>query len=211
VVDRIFAATRNAGKLRELRELFAVGGLVLEAYDGYGDVEETADSYEGNAVLKAVALRTRLRADRVVAGVVGDDSGLEVAALGGRPGVLSARYGGPGATWLQRRRLLLDELEATGSADRSARFVCALAYIGPGAGPAEAPLVVERDFGGAIAEGERGAAGFSYDSLFVDLATGKTFAEIDEHTKNRISHRGRAVAALLAILRDPGLRCRDVS
>lgn len=211
MADRLFAATRNAGKLRELRELFAAGGLVLEAYDGYGDVDEIEESYAGNAALKAVALRARLLADGVVAGVVGDDSGLEVTALGGRPGVLSARYGGPGATWLQRRRLLLDELEATGSTDRSARFVCALAYIGPGAGPAEAPIVVERDFTGVVAPAERGAAGFSYDSLFIDLATGKTFAEIDEETKNRISHRGRAVEALLALLRDPNPRRRDVS
>ncbi len=197
----IYAATRNEGKLRELRELFAGEGLALEAYVGYGDVEEAEDSYAGNASLKAAALHARLRADGIVAGVLGDDSGLEVTALGGRPGVRSARYGGPGATWAERRRLLLDELVATGSADRGARFVCALAYIAPG-GPADgAPLVIERDFAGAIALAERGAAGFSYDSLFVDLATGKTFAEIDEPTKNRISHRGRAVAALLALLR----------
>lgn len=208
MAERVFAATRNAGKLRELRQLFAAGGVAVEAYDGYGDVAETEDSYAGNAALKAAALQARLRADGVVAAAVGDDSGLEVSALGGRPGILSARYGGPDATWSQRRRLLLDELEATGSADRSARFVCALAYFPPGAAGAAAPIVVERDFSGAIAAGERGAAGFSYDSVFVDLATGKTFAEIDEQTKNRISHRGRAVAALLALVHDPNL-CRQ--
>jgi XTP/dITP diphosphohydrolase len=183
-----------------LRELFAARGLALEAYDGYGDVAETEDSYAGNAALKAAALSAQLRVAGVAAGALGDDSGLEVMALGGRPGVLSARYGGPGATWAQRRGLLLEEMAATGSSDRSARFVCALAYIAPDALPGAAPLVVERDFAGEIAAAERGAAGFSYDCIFVDPATGKTFAEIDEATKNRISHRGRAVAALLALL-----------
>lgn len=192
----IYVATRNAGKLRELRELFDGAGLTLEAYEGYEDVEEAADSYAGNAALKAQALHARLRADGIVAAVLGDDSGLEVSALGGRPGVLSARYGGPSATWAQRRQLLLDELTATGSADRSARFVCALAYVGP-EGRA---TVVERDYVGEIADRERGQAGFSYDPLFVDPATGKTFAEIDQRTKNRISHRGRAVTALLGVL-----------
>ncbi len=199
MAGKVFAATRNVGKFRELRELFADGGLELEAYDGYGDVDEAEDSYVGNARLKAEALQAQLRADGVGAAVVGDDSGLEVTALGGRPGVLSARYGGPGATWPIRRRLLLDELAATGSLDRGARFVCALVYFAPGA---REPIVVERDFRGAIATAERGTAGFSYDALFVDPATGMTFAEIDERTKNRISHRGRAVAALLARLRD---------
>lgn len=174
--------------------------MELEAYAGYGDVDEAEDSYAGNALLKATALQELLRADGVHAAAVGDDSGLEVAALGGRPGVLSARYGGPGATWAQRRRGLLDELAASGSTDRRARFVCALAFIAPDG----TRIAVERDFPGELALEERGTAGFSYDPIFVDAATGKTFAEIDERTKNRISHRGRAVRALLEALRGGG-------
>jgi XTP/dITP diphosphohydrolase len=171
--------------------------VALEAYAGYGDVDEAENSYAGNAWLKAAALHERLRADGVEGAALGDDSGLEVTALGGRPGVRSARYGGPDATWVERRALLLREVAASRSADRSARFVCALAYVPPDG----TPLAVEGDFWGAIATEERGAAGFSYDPIFVDVATGKTFAEIDERTKNRISHRGRAVTALLEALR----------
>ncbi len=197
---RIYAATGNIGKLAELRQLFGERGIEVASYAGYGDVEESALTYAGNAILKAEALHARLRADGVVASVVGDDSGLEIAALDGRPGVFSARYGGPGLSWDERRGMLRGELEATGSTDRSARFVCALAYVAPEG----RVTVVERDFAGAIAPIDRGNAGFSYDPLFVDPATNSTFAELDEHEKNRISHRGRAVAALLAILTGDG-------
>ncbi len=195
----IFVATQNAGKLGELQQLFAESGIAVERYAGYGDVEETADSYVGNAELKARALAARLRADGVEAAALGDDSGLEVTALGGRPGIYSARFGGPGLTWAQRRDLLRREMDASGSADRSARFVCALVYVAPDG----EETAVQCDYRGSIAEVDRGQAGFSYDPLFVDPVSGLTFAELDEREKNRISHRGLAVAALLRSLPAP--------
>ena len=111
----VYAATKNAGKLRELRELFAGSGWQIEPYAGYGDVVEGETSYAANAALKATALRDRLLGDGIVAAVLGDDSGIEVRALDGRPGVLSARYAGSGATWTERRARLLAEVASSGS------------------------------------------------------------------------------------------------
>jgi XTP/dITP diphosphohydrolase len=191
----VYAATKNRGKLREFQALFAGTAWRIEAFHGYSEPLEGDVSYADNAALKARALRSQLvAAGQADAAVIGDDSGIEVAALGGRPGVLSARYGGADADWAQRRRLLIAELDATGSADRSARFVCALHYIGPDGG--ERRLV--RDVAGSIVERERGLAGFSYDPIFEYGPLGKTFAELSEGEKNAQSHRGRACRALYA-------------
>ena len=189
---RVYVATKNLGKLRELQALFAGSGLGLATYDGYGDVVEGDESYAVNAALKAEALRARLLADGVPAAVLADDSGIEVSALDGRPGVQSARYGGPDATWAHRRAGLRAELAGSGSPDRSARFVCALHFIDAGG----RSTAVEADVSGTIASEDRGHAGFSYDPTFWYPPLGKTFAELTEEEKNRISHRGRAVAAL---------------
>ena len=193
----IFVATKNAGKMRELRALFAHSPFRLETYDGYADVVEGDESYVANAALKAWALHRTLQSDGRSAHVLGDDSGLEVAALGGRPGVLSARYGGSDATWARRRALLRAELAASGSADRAARFVCALYFI-PLQGT---PCAVERNVAGMISESDRGLAGFSYDAAFWYPPAGKTFAELTQEEKNRVSHRGLAVGALLTAIR----------
>jgi XTP/dITP diphosphohydrolase len=195
-VKRAFVATKHAGKLRELRQIFARVGYDLATYDGYADVEEGDTSYRENAALKARALRAQLVDAGIHEAVLGDDSGLEVIALDDRPGVLSARYGGDGVTWADRRRALLAELDATGSEDRTARFVCVLhlidvdgrEYAGRG------------DFTGSIAIAERGEAGFSYDPIFELPDRGLTFAEIDETEKNRTSHRARAATALFIAL-----------
>ena len=193
---RAFAATKNAGKLRELRTIFARLGWQIESYPGYADVDETADSYAGNAALKARALRAQLVAAGIAGSVLGDDSGIEVAALGGRPGVYSARYGGVDLDWPSRRRALLLETRESASRDRSARFVCALHYI-DGAGN---EFVVERDVAGLLAQEERGAGGFSYDSIFEFPPLGRTFAELSESQKNDVSHRALAAKALVAAL-----------
>ena len=191
---RVYVATKNPGKLRELSALLA--GSIWEpmTYEAYRDVVEGDESYAANAVLKAEALRAQLLADGVAAAVLGDDSGIEVTALGGRPGVRSARYAGSGATWADRRALLRDELAATGSADRSARFVCALHFIDA----AGRSTSVEADVAGTISPEDRGDAGFSYDAAFWYPPLQKTFAELTEEEKNRVSHRARAVAALIA-------------
>jgi len=221
---RVYIATKNAGKLRELRQILAAYGWEACAFEGYADVVEGETSYAENAALKARALRGALDAAGIADPALGDDSGLEVAALGGRPGVLSARYGGAGATWADRRRLLLADTaaavtsapsatvtsapSATVTSDssasvtsdayrtaRAARFVCALHWV-----PADGPeTAVESSFAGFVAHEERGDGGFSYDAIF-ELNDGRTFAELSESEKNAISHRARAVAALMTAL-----------
>ena len=193
----LYVATKNAGKLRELRAMFARAGIAVETYSAYVDVAEGETSYAVNAALKAQALRAQLVAQGIAAAVLGDDSGLEVRALGDRPGVLSARYGVSDATWSQRRHGLIGELDRTGSTDRAARFVCALHYVD--AGGRETAVLETID--GEIATTERGDDGFSYDPIFVvPDRGGRTFAELPAEEKNRISHRARAVDALLARL-----------
>jgi XTP/dITP diphosphohydrolase len=196
----VYVATKNLGKLRELQDLTRDVGWDLAVYPTYRDVAEGDASYADNAALKARALREQLVADGIEAAVIGDDSGLEVAALGGRPGVLSARYGGAEATWAERRAALLAELAATGSSDRSARFVCALHFIEVDG----RERAVECDLPGAIAPVERGEGGFSYDAIFVYGPSGRTFGELSEALKNAVSHRARAVRALVEAVRTAG-------
>ncbi len=191
----VFVATKNAGKLRELRAIFAGYGWTLETYEAYVDPEEGVDSYIDNAAEKARALRAQFVAVGRRVAVLGDDSGLEVDALGGRPGVVSARYGGPNATWAQRRQLLRDELAAAGG-ERGAAFVCALHFIDENG---EETSVLRR-LRGTIAETDRGEAGFSYDPIFVYPPLDRTFGELDEEQKNAISHRSLAVGALVTAL-----------
>ena len=204
----VYAATKNAGKLRELQKTFAHAGWDVRASRAYAEVEEGEVSYAANAALKARALCERLggRAEAMdpVAGdradamypVLGDDSGLEVAALDGRPGVLSARYGGTDASWAERRAALLAELKHTRSRDRSARFVCALHFIDVDG----RELAATGTYDGTLAERDLGEGGFSYDPIFVS-ADGRTFAQLSESEKNATSHRARAAHALLAALR----------
>jgi XTP/dITP diphosphohydrolase len=204
----VYVATKNAGKLRELEALFA-GALVngepfaLATFDAYADPVEGDTSYADNAALKARALHAQLLGAGVAGSVLADDSGLEVFALGGRPGVLTAYYGGPGLTWSERRRALLDELARCGSgADRKARFVCALHFIDAAGREAAVIGVVD----GEIAPAERGELGFSFDPVFFYPPAGRTFAELSAGEKNRVSHRAIAAAALLGALRRDGVR-----
>jgi len=197
-LSRVYVATKNAGKLRELRAILAQYGWEASAFAGYADVAEGESSYAENAALKAHALRAALDAAGIAAPALGDDSGLEVAALGGRPGVLSARYGGEGASWAERRRRLLAETAAAvagGTGGRGARFVCALCWVETGG----ASLGVVGTLPGLLAREDRGAGGFSYDAIF-EYADGRTFAELSEEEKNRVSHRARAVSDLVAAL-----------
>ena len=191
----VYVATKNAGKLRELRAIFATFGWKLQTFASYADPEEGVDSYTDNAAQKARALRDQLLATGERAAVLGDDSGLEVSALGGRPGVLSARYGGAAATWAERRQSLRREVELAGG-DRSATFVCALHFID--AENNETSIL--RRLPGSIAESDRGEAGFSYDSIFTYPPLGLTFGELDEERKNAISHRALAARALVEAL-----------
>jgi XTP/dITP diphosphohydrolase len=188
----VYAATNNRGKLRELQTLFAGAGWTLATHPAYAEPVEGETSYLENAALKARALAVQLRAAGMAAATLGDDSGLEVAALGGRPGVLSARYGGADADWSERRRLLLAEVARAGE-DRRARFVCALHLITQDG----TEHTVRAEVEGTLVLCERGTLGFSYDPLFEYPPLGRTFAELSEEEKNGVSHRGRAVRALL--------------
>jgi XTP/dITP diphosphohydrolase len=193
---RTFVATKNLGKLREMRAIFAGSMLELETYARYCDVEETADTYEGNASLKASALHQQLRAAGIDAAVLADDSGLEVAALDGRPGIYSARYGGLDLAWPARRALLLQELEDVGPERRQARFVSALAFVDPSGESRTVRGTVE----GTISLVEAGEGGFGYDPLFYYPLRDCTFAQLRPDEKNAISHRQRAAEQLLETL-----------
>jgi XTP/dITP diphosphohydrolase len=197
---RVFVATKNAGKLRELGAIFAGSGWELVEYPGYAEPEEGESSYGDNAALKARTLRAQLQAAGINGAVLGDDSGIEVAALGGRPGVLSARYGGAGASWGERRGALLREVEQSGSVDRTARFVCVLSFIDD----AGREFSSRGEVAGRLPLLERGTAGFSFDPIFEYPPAGKTFAELSQEEKNAVSHRAQAVRALLDAVRASG-------
>lgn len=187
---KLVIATRNRHKLEEIRAIFDVPGLEIASaldYPEVPDVEEDGATFEANAVKKAVAL-ARATGHWAMA----DDSGLEVDALEGAPGVYSARYAGEPVDYAANNRKLLKALEDT--ADRRARFRCVIALADPD-GKAR---TVEGRCEGTIAREERGRRGFGYDPVFVPEGHAETFAEMAAEAKNAISHRGRAVRAAQA-------------
>jgi XTP/dITP diphosphohydrolase len=186
----LVVATHNRGKLQEFRTLLAPAKWQILSLDDLlirDDHTETGASFAENARIKAVNYSRQTEYP-----VLADDSGLEVAALGGRPGIRSARYGGPGANDRDRIRQLLLELERT-PGERQARFVCALALA-----KKEALIIeAEGECRGEIALEPRGANGFGYDPIFLFPELGRTYAELEPAEKNRVSHRARAIASLL--------------
>ncbi len=194
MTKRLLIATGNAGKIAEFRSMLAGSDYEAVAPASLGlrlEVDETGDSYAANALLKAQAYAAASGLP-----VLADDSGLEVDALAGQPGIRSARYGGPGLTDEQRVALLMDRLATVPSAARTARFRCALALQEPGGRLWQADGTVE----GVITTEPRGENGFGYDPIFLLPELGRTAAELTEEEKNRLSHRARALAALLALL-----------
>jgi len=194
---KTFVATKNIGKLGELRAIFAGTELDLDTYPLYAEPAEGETSYVENAAIKTDALREQLRLVGIDGAVLADDSGLEVAALDGRPGVLSSRYQGPDATWPVRREALLGEMKDVPDDKRAAKFCCAILLILADGAEVKGYGEVR----GTIAREEHGKFGFGYDPIFFYPPAGKTFAELDESEKNRVSHRGRAASALLSALR----------
>lgn len=185
-IRRVVVATSNAGKVREIEE--ALGGLGWEV-QGLGNVplpEETGSTYAENAALKAcaAAMMTGLPA-------LADDSGLEVAALGGEPGVYSARFGGRGSD-LERNLYLLEKLR--GTRDRRAKFVSVVVLAYPDGDLEE----YRGEVGGTLLEGPRGQGGFGYDPLFVPDGERRSMAELSVPEKRAAGHRGQALAALIA-------------
>jgi XTP/dITP diphosphohydrolase len=193
-IATLVVATHNRGKLQEFRTLLAPANCRILSLDDLlirNDHAETGASFAENARIKAVKYSSQTEYP-----MLADDSGLEVAALCGRPGIRSARYGGPGATDRDRIRQLLLELERT-PGDRQARFVCALALAQNEALITE----TEGECRGEIALEPRGAHGFGYDPVFLFPELGRTYAELEPAVKNQVSHRARAVASLLQRLR----------
>ena len=185
---QLVAATRNPGKLAEIRGLLSrldVTVRALDDYSGAPEPEETGATFRENAVIKATAA-----ASFTGEVAVADDSGLVVDALGGAPGVMSARYGGNGASDQEKYEKLLAEMEGVLDAERTARFVCVVAVASPDGSVGSAEGVVE----GAIARAPRGTGGFGYDPVFFVPELGMTFGELPPSTKNSMSHRARALA-----------------
>ena len=185
----VLVSTRNAHKLVEIRQILGPSFelLDLSCVPALGEVQETGTTFEENAALKALAASAHFDG-----WVLADDSGLEVDALGGAPGVRSARFSGEGATDVTNRALLLEKLATVPADQRSARFRCVIALARGGEVLAHFSGAVE----GVIIQSEQGAGGFGYDPLFVPEGFGETFAELGAETKNRLSHRGRALAGL---------------
>jgi len=188
---RVVLATGNAGKQRELAALLAPCGfeLILQTTLGIEPAEETGTTFTANALLKA---RHAARASGLPA--LADDSGLEVDALGGRPGVWSARYAGSGASDEANNAKLLAELSSVPATARTARYRCVIAFVGS-ADDAQ-PVVTEGTWEGAIATDQRGGGGFGYDPLFIPAGQAATVAELGATEKNAVSHRALALQAL---------------
>lgn len=194
MIQELVLATRNRHKGEELAAL--LGGLgirirTLEEFPDAPDVVEDGETCEANAVKKATTIA---RATGLPA--VADDTGLEVDALGGRPGVYAARYAGENATYEDNCRKLLQELQGIPRERRTARFITVAALALPGTGVRVAHGTLE----GMIAEEPSGTLGFGYDPVFVVPEVGKTLAQVPPHEKNRISHRARAFAQMREIL-----------
>ncbi|MEI9885604.1 MAG: RdgB/HAM1 family non-canonical purine NTP pyrophosphatase [Rhizomicrobium sp.] len=189
--DTLVVASHNPGKVREIVQLLApfrlhvVGARELEIEEP----EETQDSFAGNAALKA-----RWVAERSGHMALSDDSGLAVDALGGAPGIYSARWAGPGKDFAVAMARVERELQDRNATDRSAKFVCALAL----ALPHETPRIFEGEVHGHLAFPPRGTHGFGYDPIFVAEGMTETFGEIDPALKHAMSHRARAFEKLVA-------------
>lgn len=192
---KLVLASGNHGKLAEMREILAGLDIQLVAQSelGVADAEETATTFVENALLKA---RHAARATGLPA--LGDDSGICVDALGGAPGLYSARYAGAHGDSGANIAKLLDALRDVDQARRTAHFHCTIALLRSADDPA--PLLAHGRWDGRILDEPRGAQGFGYDPVFFDPALGRGAAELDPATKNRVSHRGQALAQLRALL-----------
>jgi XTP/dITP diphosphohydrolase len=196
---RLLIATRNAHKTAEIRAMLPEWDVRDLTSDPRPGPEETGATFQENAMIKAIAASWDF--DGLV---LADDSGLEVDALGGAPGVRSARYAGDHASDADNRAKLLRELDATGARGkaRTARFRCAMALASHGALVATGPC--DGSIEGIIINQEKGDGGFGYDPLFVPDGFCETFAQLPAATKNQLSHRARALAKVAAFLRESG-------
>ena len=190
-MNKLVLATENPGKIREFSALFADFSVEITSQSSYGTpaIAETGLSFVENAILKA-----RHAAQHTGLPAIADDSGLEVDALDGAPGIYSARYAGANASDHDNVEKLLNELRNIPQPVRSARFQCLLVYMRHAADPT--PLICQGTWEGEIAPAPRGSGGFGYDPVFFIPAEGKTAAELTPDIKNRLSHRGQALVQL---------------
>lgn len=191
----LLIASNNPGKQAEMAAILSSLGVQLRTPKELGiriEVEENGTTYQENAQLKAQAL---CKATGLAA--VADDSGLEVSALGGRPGLYSARYGGDGLSDRERTALLLREMQ--GQENRAARFVCAIACVFP---DGSAPVYAWGECPGRLLTEERGNGGFGYDPIFFLEEKNATLSELTEEEKNRCSHRARALESFAQKLKE---------
>ena len=195
---KVVLASANPGKLDELRALLESTGLDVVSQDAYGveSPEETGLTFVENALIKA---RAACAATGLPA--LADDSGVVVDALGGAPGVRSARYGGAGASDADNVARLLEAIAGVDAPERGAAFVCAVVYLRHADDPC--PIVCEGVWKGRILDAPRGDGGFGYDPVFFIETLGRTAAELTRAEKNAVSHRGQALAQLLDRLHRP--------
>jgi XTP/dITP diphosphohydrolase len=202
---RLLLATRARHKAAELREILDLPGVAFVTPDEVGvegEPIEDAETFEGNAALKA-----RYYAERSGLPTLADDSGLEVEALGGRPGVMTRRYAGPDATDAQNNARLLAELEGLPPERRGARYRCVLAFLDPSDGHTARPVFRDGTFEGRIALAPRGQGGFGYDPVFEPLTEppgARTVGQMSAAEKHERSHRGKAGRAMAEHLRATG-------
>jgi XTP/dITP diphosphohydrolase len=196
-MQKVVLATGNPGKVRELAELLSAFGLDIVAQTDLGveSAEETGLTFIENAILKA-----RHAAQITGLPAIADDSGLAVDALGGAPGIYSARYAGEEASDQQNLEKLLQALEKVPDGQRQAQFHCVLVYLRHAEDPT--PLVFHGSWQGEIARSAAGASGFGYDPIFFVPALGKTAAELSKAEKGAVSHRGKALTLLLEAMRN---------
>ena len=194
---KLLLATKNKGKIAELCSLLSGLSYEIEGLDVIDDdfeVEESGSRFAENARLKAIGYAKHFEMHAIA-----DDSGLEVAALDGRPGVYSARYGGESMNYVTKIKMLLEEINATRSTDRSARFVSHIAFASP-----EGEILFEAEgiCEGTIAYEPKGTNGFGYDPVFIPDGFQNSFGELSDEVKQNISHRSRATAKIMRYLRD---------
>jgi XTP/dITP diphosphohydrolase len=196
---RLVLATGNAGKLREMRAILAPWNVDVRPQSDFtaASAEETGLSFVENAILKA-----RFAAEASGLPAIADDSGLDVDALHGAPGIYSARYAGSGADDAANNARLLRELDAVPEPERTARYRCAMVFLRWPLDPS--PIVRQASWEGRIARLPRGTGGFGYDPLFLVGDGDVMAAELEAMHKNSVSHRGKALRALVAALTEPG-------
>ncbi|MBU2985034.1 RdgB/HAM1 family non-canonical purine NTP pyrophosphatase [Saccharophagus degradans] len=195
-MQKVILASGNAGKLREFQRILAEFDLDVTPQSDYNvpDAEETGLTFVENAILKA-----RNACAHTGFAAISDDSGIEVDALNGQPGIYSARFSGPGATDAKNNALLLEKLEGLPEAERTARYQCVLVYMRHATDPT--PIICQGAWEGTILTAPRGEGGFGYDPLFWVPSHQCASAELPAEVKNSISHRAIAMQALLAQIR----------